>query len=160
VPRLGLLPDRLAQVDRSLTVHIDRTPWTPTPTTTARLAPTPTGSVLPLVASWTGDDGTGGAMAGLLRPGNAGSNTTEHHLELVDRELAVAEPKMLRYGGGMWPPASSGCNAAGHSRPPGGHLRPAAGIAVAWPGVACPTRPNPSKAEASREGRVCPCRFL
>jgi len=42
----------------------------------------------PLVAFLDRGDGTGEALAGLLRPGNAGSNTAADHLELVDLALA------------------------------------------------------------------------
>jgi hypothetical protein len=41
----------------------------------------------PLLAYLDGGDGTGEALAGILRPGNAGSNTADH-LELVDLALA------------------------------------------------------------------------
>jgi hypothetical protein len=42
----------------------------------------------PLVAYLDRGDGTGEALAGILRPGNAGSNTATDHIELVDLALA------------------------------------------------------------------------
>jgi Transposase DDE domain group 1 len=42
----------------------------------------------PLVAYLDRGDGTGEALAGILRPGNAGSNTAADHIELVDLALA------------------------------------------------------------------------
>jgi Transposase DDE domain group 1 len=42
----------------------------------------------PLVAFLDRGDGTGEALSGILRPGNAGSNTAADHLELVDLALA------------------------------------------------------------------------
>ena len=42
----------------------------------------------PLVAYLDRGDGTGEALAGILRPGNAGSNTAADHVELVDLALA------------------------------------------------------------------------
>jgi DDE family transposase len=38
----------------------------------------------PLVAFLDRGDGSGEALSGILRPGNAGSNTVADHLELVD----------------------------------------------------------------------------
>jgi hypothetical protein len=42
----------------------------------------------PLVAYLDRGDGSGEALAGILRPGNAGSNTAADHIELVDLALA------------------------------------------------------------------------
>jgi len=42
----------------------------------------------PLVAFLDRGDGTGEALSGILRPGNAGSNTAADHIELVDLALA------------------------------------------------------------------------
>jgi hypothetical protein len=42
----------------------------------------------PLVAFLDRGDGTGEALAGILRPGNAGSNTATDHIEVVDLALA------------------------------------------------------------------------
>lgn len=42
----------------------------------------------PLLACLDRGDGTGEALAGLLRPGNAGSNTVADHIEVVDLALA------------------------------------------------------------------------
>jgi hypothetical protein len=42
----------------------------------------------PLVAFLDRGDGSGEALSGILRPGNAGSNTAADHLELVDLALA------------------------------------------------------------------------
>jgi hypothetical protein len=42
----------------------------------------------PLVAYLDRGDGTGEALSGLLRPGNAGSNTAADHIEVVDLALA------------------------------------------------------------------------
>jgi hypothetical protein len=42
----------------------------------------------PLLAYLDRGDGTGEALAGLLRPGNAGSNTAQDHLEVLDLALA------------------------------------------------------------------------
>jgi Transposase DDE domain group 1 len=42
----------------------------------------------PLLAFLDRQDGTGEALAGLLRPGNAGSNTAADHIEVVDLALA------------------------------------------------------------------------
>jgi hypothetical protein len=42
----------------------------------------------PLVAFLDRGDGSGEALAGILRPGNAGSNTAADHIELVDLALA------------------------------------------------------------------------
>jgi hypothetical protein len=42
----------------------------------------------PLVAFLDRDDGTGEALAGILRPGNAGANTAADHIEVVDLALA------------------------------------------------------------------------
>jgi hypothetical protein len=42
----------------------------------------------PLVAYLDRGDGTGEALAGILRPGNAGSNTAADHIEVVDLALA------------------------------------------------------------------------
>ena len=39
----------------------------------------------PLLATWSG---TGEALAGILRPGNAGANTAADHIEVVDLALA------------------------------------------------------------------------
>jgi hypothetical protein len=44
----------------------------------------------PLVGYLDRGDGTGEALAGILRPGNAGSNTAQDHIEVVD--LALAQP--------------------------------------------------------------------
>ena len=56
----------------------------------------------PLVAYLDRGDGSGEALAGILRPGNAGSNTAADHLELVDLALAQlpraarTQPLLLR----------------------------------------------------------------
>ena len=56
----------------------------------------------PLVAYLDRGDGTGEALAGILRPGNAGSNTAADHIELVDLALAQlpraarTQPLLLR----------------------------------------------------------------
>jgi Transposase DDE domain group 1 len=42
----------------------------------------------PLLAFLDRQDGTGEALAGLLRPGNAGSNTAADHIEVIDLALA------------------------------------------------------------------------
>jgi hypothetical protein len=42
----------------------------------------------PLLAYLDRGDGTGEALAGILRPGNAGSNTAQDHLEVIDLALA------------------------------------------------------------------------
>jgi Transposase DDE domain group 1 len=42
----------------------------------------------PLLAYLDRGEGTGAALAGILRPGNAGSNTTADHIETVDLALA------------------------------------------------------------------------
>jgi hypothetical protein len=42
----------------------------------------------PLVCFLDRQDGTGEALAGILRPGNAGSNTAADHIEVVDLALA------------------------------------------------------------------------
>jgi hypothetical protein len=42
----------------------------------------------PLVAFLDRGDGTGEALAGILRPGNAGSNTAQDHIEVLDLALA------------------------------------------------------------------------
>jgi DDE family transposase len=42
----------------------------------------------PLVAFLDRGDGTGEALAGILRPGNAGSNTAADHIEVIDLALA------------------------------------------------------------------------
>jgi hypothetical protein len=42
----------------------------------------------PLLAFLDRGDGTGEALAGILRPGNAGSNTAHDHIEVVDLALA------------------------------------------------------------------------
>ncbi len=42
-------------------------------------------------------DGTGEALAGILRPGNAGSNTTADHITVLDRALAQL-PDVNRHG--------------------------------------------------------------
>jgi hypothetical protein len=49
----------------------------------------------PLVAFLDRGDGTGEALAGILRPGNAGSNTATDHIEVVDLALAQL-PKPAR----------------------------------------------------------------
>ena len=49
----------------------------------------------PLVAFLDRDDGTGEALAGILRPGNAGSNSATDHIEVVDLALAQL-PKPAR----------------------------------------------------------------
>ena len=56
----------------------------------------------PLVAYLDRGDGSGEALAGILRPGNAGSNTAADHIELVDLALAQlpraarTQPLLLR----------------------------------------------------------------
>jgi len=56
----------------------------------------------PLVCYLDRGDGTGEALAGLLRPGNAGSNTATDHIEVVDLALAQlptaarAQPLLVR----------------------------------------------------------------
>jgi hypothetical protein len=56
----------------------------------------------PLVCYLDRGDGTGEALAGLLRPGNAGSNTAHDHIEVVDLALtqlpsaAPAQPLLVR----------------------------------------------------------------
>ena len=42
----------------------------------------------PLVCFLDRGDGTGEALAGILRPGNAGSNTAADHVEVIDLALA------------------------------------------------------------------------
>jgi hypothetical protein len=42
----------------------------------------------PLLAFLDRGDGTGEALAGILRPGNAGSNTAQDHIEVIDLALA------------------------------------------------------------------------
>jgi hypothetical protein len=70
--------------------------WTPTPTSKARLGPNKGGfGFYPLVAFLDRGDGTGEALAGILRPGNAGSNTATDHIEVVDLALAQL-PKPAR----------------------------------------------------------------
>jgi hypothetical protein len=49
----------------------------------------------PLVGFLDRGDGSGEALAGVLRPGNAGSNTAQDHIELVDLALAQL-PKAAR----------------------------------------------------------------
>jgi hypothetical protein len=46
----------------------------------------------PLVCFLDRGDGTGEALAGVLRPGNAGSNTASDHVEVVDLALAQLPP--------------------------------------------------------------------
>jgi hypothetical protein len=56
----------------------------------------------PLVAYLDRGDGTGEALAGILRPGNAGSNTAQDHIEVLDLALAQlprparAQPLLVR----------------------------------------------------------------
>jgi hypothetical protein len=56
----------------------------------------------PLLAFLDRGDGTGEALAGILRPGNAGSNTAADHVEVVDLALAQlptasrGQPKLVR----------------------------------------------------------------
>jgi hypothetical protein len=56
----------------------------------------------PLVCYLDRGDGTGEALAGILRPGNAGSNTAQDHIEVVDLALAQlpsaagAQPLLVR----------------------------------------------------------------
>ena len=56
----------------------------------------------PLVAYLDRGDGTGEALAGVLRPGNAGSNTAQDHIEVLDLVLAQlprparAQPLLVR----------------------------------------------------------------
>jgi hypothetical protein len=60
----------------------------------------------PLVAFLDRGDGTGEALAGILRPGNAGSNTTCDHIEVVDLALAQlptasrGQPQLVRADSG------------------------------------------------------------
>jgi Transposase DDE domain group 1 len=46
----------------------------------------------PMVCFLDRGDGTGEALAGVLRPGNAGSNTASDHIEVVDLALAQLPP--------------------------------------------------------------------
>jgi hypothetical protein len=56
----------------------------------------------PLLAFLDRGDGTGEALAGILRPGNAGSNTAADHIEVIDLALAQlptasrGQPKLVR----------------------------------------------------------------
>jgi SAM-dependent methyltransferase len=56
----------------------------------------------PLVCFLDRGDGTGEALAGILRPGNAGSNTAADHIEVVDLALAQlptasrGQPRLVR----------------------------------------------------------------
>ena len=43
----------------------------------------------PLVCFLDRQDGTGEALAGILRPGNAGSNTAADHIAVLDLALAT-----------------------------------------------------------------------
>lgn len=46
----------------------------------------------PLLCYLDHGDGSGDALAGVLRPGNAGSNTVEDHLDVLDAALAALPP--------------------------------------------------------------------
>jgi hypothetical protein len=46
----------------------------------------------PLVCCLDRGDGTSEALAGILRPGNAGSDTATDHIEVVDLALAQLPP--------------------------------------------------------------------
>jgi hypothetical protein len=63
-------------------------------------------------------DGTGEALAGLLRPGNAGSNTAADHITVLDRALAQI-PEQHRYGS----PILIRSDSAGSSHAFLGHIR-------------------------------------
>jgi Transposase DDE domain group 1 len=60
----------------------------------------------PLLAYLDRGDGTGEALAGILRPGNAGSNTTADHIEVIDLALAQLptaahdQPRLVRADSG------------------------------------------------------------
>jgi len=52
------------------------------------------------------DVSSGEALAGLLRPGNAGSNTAADHIAVLDMALQSLPPRLvpvLRAGPGCWP---------------------------------------------------------
>ena len=56
----------------------------------------------PLVAFLDRGDGTGEALAGILRPGNAGSNTATDHIEVVDLALAqLPKPARDQHSGSL-----------------------------------------------------------
>jgi len=63
-------------------------------------------------------DGTGEALAGLLRPGNAGSNTAADHITVLDRALQQI-PEQHRYG----TPILIRSDSAGSSHAFLGHIR-------------------------------------
>jgi hypothetical protein len=63
-------------------------------------------------------DGTGEALAGLLRPGNAGSNTAADHISVLDQALAQI-PDVHRHG----TPILVRCDSAGSSREFLTHIR-------------------------------------
>ena len=63
-------------------------------------------------------DGTGEALAGLLRPGNAGSNTAADHITVLDQALAQI-PDVHRHG----TPILVRCDSAGSSREFLTHIR-------------------------------------
>jgi hypothetical protein len=63
-------------------------------------------------------DGTGEALAGLLRPGNAGSNTAADHITVVDQALAQI-PDAHRHG----TPILIRCDSAGNSHEFLTHIR-------------------------------------
>jgi Transposase DDE domain group 1 len=60
----------------------------------------------PLLAYLDRGDGTGEALAGILRPGNAGSNNTADHIEVIDLALAQLptaahdQPRLVRADSG------------------------------------------------------------
>jgi Transposase DDE domain group 1 len=66
----------------------------------------------PLLAFLDRGDGTGEALAGILRPGNAGSNTAGDHVELVDLALAQLPPAARAH-----PDRGPGRHRRGHPRP-------------------------------------------
>jgi hypothetical protein len=69
---------------------------TRTPTSGARLAPIRAASGSDPLAAWLDrGDGTGEALSGILRPGNAASNTAQDHRDVLAMAL-LALPKPAR----------------------------------------------------------------
>jgi Transposase DDE domain group 1 len=115
----------------------------------------------PLLAFLDRGDSTGEALAGLLRAGNAGSNTAAGHIEVVDLALAQLpraagdQPILVRAdsGGATMPSPTTCASAACGSR---SACPPTSGSAPrSWPSATTrgPQRSTPTASRARRRGR-------